>query len=36
MYGAPVDEWTASRNTLLDAPTRAVFTSPFLQQCGLG
>jgi hypothetical protein len=36
MYGAAVDEWTTSRNTLLDAETRAVFTSPFLQQCGLG
>ena len=36
MYGAAVDEWIASRNTLLDTQTRAVFTSPFLQQCGLG
>lgn len=36
MYGAAVDEWIASRNKLLDPQTRAVFTSPFLQQCGLG
>jgi hypothetical protein len=37
MYGdAAVDQWIASRNQLLDAPSRAVFTSPFLQQCGLG
>jgi hypothetical protein len=36
MYGAAVDIWTTSRNTLLDPPSRAVFTSPFLQQCGLG
>jgi len=36
MYGPAVDDWIASRNNLLDAPARAVFTSPFLQQCGLG
>jgi hypothetical protein len=36
MYGAAVDDWLKSRNTLLDAKTRAVFSSPFLQQCGLG
>ncbi|HST22923.1 MAG TPA: FAD-linked oxidase, partial [Blastocatellia bacterium] len=36
MYGASVDTWIKSRNTLLDAQTRAVFTSPFLRQCGLG
>jgi len=36
MYGPAVDKWIASRNTLLDPQTRAVFTSPFLQQCGLG
>ncbi|HKP85766.1 MAG TPA: FAD-binding protein [Blastocatellia bacterium] len=36
MYGAAVDDWIKSRNTLLDAESRAVFTSPFLQQCGLG
>lgn len=36
MYGASADKWIASRNTLLDPQTRAVFTSPFLQQCGLG
>ena len=36
MYGASVDDWIKSRNTLLDAQTRAVFTSPFLKQCGLG
>jgi hypothetical protein len=36
MYGAAVDDWVSSRNRLLDPQTRAVFTSPFLQQCGLG
>jgi hypothetical protein len=36
MYGAAVEDWIASRNKLLDAQTRAVFSSPFLQQCGLG
>jgi hypothetical protein len=36
MYGAAVEDWIASRNKLLDSQTRAVFTSPFLQQCGLG
>ena len=35
MYGAAVDEWVASRNTLLEPQVRAVFTSPFLRQCGL-
>lgn len=35
MYGAAVDGWVASRNQLLDQRARAVFTSPFLQQCGL-
>ena len=35
MYGDAVDKWIASRDTLLDPQTRAVFTSPFLQQCGL-
>jgi hypothetical protein len=35
MYGTAVDEWIASRNTLLDPQVRAVFTSPFLRQCGL-
>jgi hypothetical protein len=36
MYGAAVDDWISSRNELLDTQTRRVFTSPFLQQCGLG
>lgn len=36
MYGAAVDEWVASRNRLLDPQARAVFSSPFLRQCGLG
>jgi FAD/FMN-containing dehydrogenase len=36
MYGAAADDWLKSRNRLLDSQTRAVFTSPFLQQCGLG
>jgi hypothetical protein len=36
MYGATIDDWLKSRNTLLDSQTRAVFSSPFLQQCGLG
>jgi FAD binding domain len=36
MYGAAVADWIKSRNTLLDSQTRAVFTSPFLRQCGLG
>ncbi|MGA9772435.1 MAG: FAD-binding protein [Blastocatellia bacterium] len=36
MYGAAVDDWIKSRNMLLDTQTRAVFTNPFLKQCGLG
>ncbi len=36
MYGAAVDDWVNSRNTVLDPPARAVFTSPFLESCGLG
>jgi hypothetical protein len=36
MYGSAVDDWINSRNSVLDAPARAVFTSPFLQACGLG
>jgi hypothetical protein len=36
MYGGAVDDWIASRNTLLTSPARAVFSSPFLRQCGLG
>ena len=36
MYGAAADQWIASRNALLDSDSRAVFTSPFLKQCGLG
>jgi hypothetical protein len=35
MYGATVDDWIISRNRILDSRTRAVFTSPFLEQCGL-
>jgi hypothetical protein len=36
MYGdAAVDKWIASRNRLLDAPARKVFTNKFTQQCGL-
>jgi FAD/FMN-containing dehydrogenase len=37
MWGdAAVDHWIGTRNQLLDAPSRAVFSSSFLQQCGLG
>jgi hypothetical protein len=36
MYGTAIDDWLSSRNTLLDSKTRAVFSSPFLRQCGLG
>ena len=37
MYGdAAVNQWIASRTQLLDAASQAAFTSPFLQQCGLG
>ncbi|MEK6320611.1 MAG: FAD-binding protein [Acidobacteriota bacterium] len=36
MYGAAAEDWITSRKRLLDPQTRAVFTSPFLQQCGLG
>lgn len=37
MYGdAAVNRWIASRTRLLNAPSQAAFTSPFLQQCGLG
>jgi hypothetical protein len=36
MYGdAAVDSWLGARHRLLDAPTRAVFTNPFMEQCGL-
>jgi hypothetical protein len=35
MYGTAVDEWIASRNTLLAPQVRTIFTNPFLQQCGL-
>jgi FAD binding domain-containing protein len=35
MYGAAVDDWIISRNRILDSRTRAVFTNPFLEQCGL-
>jgi hypothetical protein len=36
MYGANVDVWINSRNSVLDPPARAVFSSPFLEGCGLG
>jgi hypothetical protein len=35
MYGAAVDDWIASRNALLAPQVQAIFTSPFLRQCGL-
>ena len=35
MYGGAVDQWIQGREQLLDAPTRAVFTSPFLETLGL-
>lgn len=35
MYGAAANHWVVSRNAVLDPPARAVFTSPFLQSCGL-
>jgi hypothetical protein len=35
MYAGAVDQWIQSREQLLDAPTRAVFTSPFLETLGL-
>jgi hypothetical protein len=35
MYGAAVDSWIRSREALLDANSRAVFTSPFLESTGL-
>jgi hypothetical protein len=36
MYGnGSVDNWLRARQQLLDAPTRAVFTNAFMQQCGL-
>lgn len=35
MYDATINDWVASRHALLDPQVRAVFTSPFLQQCGL-
>ena len=35
MYGGAVDQWIQSREQLLDAPTRAVFSSPFLETLGL-
>jgi hypothetical protein len=36
MYGeAAVQSWINCRESLLDAPTRAVFTNHFMQQCGL-
>ena len=36
MYGPAVDDWIASRNALLEPEAREVFSSPFLEQCGLG
>ncbi|AQG79294.1 FAD-binding protein [Spirosoma montaniterrae] len=35
MYGSRVDAWLMARERLLDAPTRAVFTNEFMEQCGL-
>lgn len=36
MYGdAAVDHWRATRAQLMDAPSRAAFSSTFLQSCGL-
>jgi len=35
MFGEAVDAWIQSRNTLMEAQSRAVFSSPFLRQCGL-
>ncbi len=36
MYGdSHVDAWLHARGQLLDAPTRAVFTNEFMEQCGL-
>jgi len=36
MYAAAADDWVKSRNQLLEPSARAVFSSRFLQQCGLG
>ncbi|GAA4454639.1 hypothetical protein GCM10023189_21370 [Nibrella saemangeumensis] len=37
MYGqANVETWLRSRQKLLDAPARAVFTNAFMERCGLG
>jgi hypothetical protein len=36
MYGdAAVNQWLGSRQRLLDAPTRRVFTNAFMERCGL-
>lgn len=35
MYGTAVDDWLAARHTLLDAASRAAFSSPFLERSGL-
>ncbi|UOG72860.1 FAD-binding protein [Hymenobacter tibetensis] len=36
MYGnAAVNQWLGCRQRLLDAPTRRVFTNPFMERCGL-
>ena len=35
MYGVAVDQWIASRERLRDPRMREVFSSPFLEQCGL-
>jgi FAD/FMN-containing dehydrogenase len=34
-YGDAVGQWMAARETLLDAKTRRVFSSPFLEELGL-
>jgi hypothetical protein len=35
IYAGAVDQWIQSREQLLDAPARAVFSSPFLETLGL-
>jgi hypothetical protein len=34
-YGAAVDQWIAARESLLDAKSRHIFSSPFLEELGL-
>ena len=36
MYGSVVNKWISSRKTLLDAPSRGVFTNKLLEDYGLG